>query len=404
MTTSLPLVREAAMAVGGEAQARGFSGDVGLALYVHWPFCVSKCPYCDFNSHVRAAVDHAEWRTALIADLEHEADAAPRRPLASIYYGGGTPSLMPPETVAAILQQAERLWGFAPGVEITLEANPSSVEAARFADLAAAGVNRVSLGLQSLDDRALRFLGRAHDAAEGQAALATAQRAFGRVSFDLIYALPDQDEAAWKTQLSQALGFGTSHLSLYQLTIEPGTRFAALAAKGELQPYDPDRAAGLYELTQMMTEAAGLPAYEISNHARWGEESRHNLTYWRYGDYLGVGPGAHGRRAGSATQRHRKPENWLAALARNGHGIVEEAPLPPGEQAVEALLMGLRLREGIARARIEAIGRRPIDDLVDAPAVAVLERSGLLWQDDGRFGVTPAGMLLVDAILPKIVR
>jgi oxygen-independent coproporphyrinogen-3 oxidase len=375
-----------------------------LALYVHWPFCVSKCPYCDFNSHVRASVDQEQWRGALLADLEHEARAAPRRPLASIFFGGGTPSLMPPATVGAILEAAERLWGFLPGIEITLEANPSSVEAARFADLAAAGVNRASLGLQSLDDQALRFLGRAHDAAEGQAALATAQRAFGRVSFDLIYALPDQDEAAWETQLSRALGFGTSHLSLYQLTIEPGTRFAALAAKGELQPYDPDRAAGLYEITQAITEAAGLPAYEISNHARPGEESRHNLTYWRYGDYLGVGPGAHGRRAGSATQRHRKPENWLAALARNGHGIVEESPLPAPDQAVEALLMGLRLREGVSRERIEAIGGAPLEEMVDGRAVATLQRSGLLWQDDRRLGVTAAGMLLLDAILPQIVR
>src|SRR3954454_2502546 len=265
----------------------------GLALYVHWPFCVSKCPYCDFNSHVRDAVDQAAWRDALLTDMAYEADAGPPGPLGSIFFGGGTPSLMAPATVAALIEAAERHWGFAPGIEITLEANPSSVEAARFADLAAAGVNRVSLGLQSLDDGALRFLGRAHDVEEGLAALATAQRHFDRVSFDLIYALPGQTAQAWQAELARALGFGTGHLSLYQLTIEPGTRFAALAAKGELLQADPDESAALYELTREMTEAAGLPAYEISNHARPGEESRHNLAYWRYRSYVGIGPGAH---------------------------------------------------------------------------------------------------------------
>ncbi|WP_395613859.1 radical SAM family heme chaperone HemW, partial [Allosphingosinicella sp.] len=314
-----------------------------LALYIHWPFCISKCPYCDFNSHVREQVDQGRWRDALLADLAFEAAQTPGRRLSSVFFGGGTPSLMPPATVEALLGAAERHWGFADGIEITLEANPSSVEAARFADLASAGVNRVSLGLQSLDDQALHFLGRAHDVDEGLTALATAQSVFDRVSFDLIYALPGQGAEAWAAELERALGFGTGHLSLYQLTIEPGTRFAALAAKGELVPADPDESAALYELTQDMTGAAGLPAYEISNHARPAEESRHNLAYWRYQNYAGVGPGAHGRRNGVATQRHRKPENWLGALARNGHGIVEETEITPAEQRVEALLMGLRL-------------------------------------------------------------
>ena len=293
-----------------------------LALYIHWPFCVSKCPYCDFNSHVRESIDQDRWREALLADLAFEAERTAGMRLGSIFFGGGTPSLMPPATVAALIDAAVSKWRIEPGIEITLEANPSSVEAARFADLAAAGVNRVSLGLQSLDDAALRFLGRAHDAAEGMAALETAQSAFDRVSFDLIYALPGQSERGWRSELGRALSFGTGHLSLYQLTIEPGTRFAALAAKGELPAIDPDRAATLYEMTQAMTGEAGLPAYEISNHAAIGEESRHNLAYWRYQAYAGIGPGAHGRRNGAATQRHRKPENWLAALARNGHGIV----------------------------------------------------------------------------------
>ena len=369
-----------------------------MALYVHWPFCVSKCPYCDFNSHVRARVDQDAWRTALLADLAHEAALTPGRTLTSIFFGGGTPSLMPPETVAALIDAAAGHWRAAPDLEITLEANPSSVEAARFADLAAAGVDRVSLGLQSLDPAALRFLGRAHDVDEGLAALATAQRAFRRVSFDLIYALPGQSAAAWDAELARALGFGTGHLSLYQLTVEPGTRFAALAAKGELAEADPDHGATLYELTQAMTAAAGLPAYEVSNHARPGQESRHNLTYWRYGSYAGIGPGAHGRRTGHATQRHRKPENWLAAVARNGHGTQEELPIPPDEQARETLLMGLRLAEGVDLAR------PGLRDSLDDHAVAQLTREGLLTLADDRLRATPAGTLVLNSLLAEIVR
>ena len=365
-----------------------------LALYVHWPFCVSRCPYCDFNSHVRESVDQDRWRAALLADMAYEAEVAPKRPLTSIFFGGGTPSLMPPATVAALIEAAERHWGFAPDIEITLEANPSSVEAARFAGLAAAGVNRVSLGLQALDDEALRFLGRAHDVVEGLAALETAQSNFGRVSFDLIYALPDQDEADWCATLKRALGFGTGHLSLYQLTIEPGTRFASMAARGELTPADPDHSAGLFELTRELTATAGLPAYEISNHARPGEESRHNLTYWRYGDYLGVGPGAHGRRTGIATARARKPENWLARIDRDCHGIELEDSLSAEMQAREALVMGLRLNEGLERDRI--------DKAIDHAAVERLSRLGLIEQTSDRLRVTAEGMLLLDAILAEI--
>ena len=367
-----------------------------LALYVHWPFCVSKCPYCDFNSHVRESVDQDRWRDALLVDLAHEARVGPQRPLTSIFFGGGTPSLMPPVTVAAVIAAAERHWGFAPGIEITLEANPSSVEAARFAGLAAAGVNRVSLGLQALDDDALRFLGRAHDVSEGLSALDTAQRTFDRVSFDLIYALPGQSAAAWAAALGRALGFGTGHLSLYQLTIEPGTRFATMAARGALIPADPDHAADLFELTRALTTKAGLPAYEISNHARPGEESRHNLTYWRYGDYLGVGPGAHGRRAGVATARARKPENWLARIDRDRHGMELEEALAADAQARETLLMGLRLEAGIPRDRI--------DPVVDQSAVERLSRLGLIEQTAAHLRVTSAGMLLLDAILAEIAR
>jgi len=364
-----------------------------LALYIHWPFCVSKCPYCDFNSHVREQLDQDAWREALLADLGYEAAQTPGRRLTSIFFGGGTPSLMPPATVEALIDSAGSHWDFAEGIEITLEANPSSVEAARFADLARAGVNRVSLGLQSLDDEALHFLGRAHDVSEGLMALGTAQSVFERVSFDLIYALPGQGAEAWAAELERALGFGTGHLSLYQLTIEPGTRFAALAAKGTLVPADPDESAALYELTGALTSGAGLPAYEISNHARPGEESRHNLAYWRYGTYAGIGPGAHGRRNGVATRRHRKPENWLGALARNGHGIVEAQAIAPAEQRVEALLMGLRLAEGIAWS----------PEGLDLAAVGRLADQGLLERTDERLRATPRGMLLLDGILAEIV-
>ncbi|EZP52983.1 MULTISPECIES: radical SAM family heme chaperone HemW [Sphingomonas] len=373
-----------------------------LALYVHWPFCVSKCPYCDFNSHVRDSVDQQAWRDALLADLAHEARALPGRRLGSIFFGGGTPSLMPPATVAAILDAAQRYWPPTADIEITLEANPSSVEAARFADIAAAGVNRVSLGLQSLDEAALRFLDRAHGVDEGLAALATAQAAFARVSFDLIYALPGQRLADWEAELARALALGTEHLSLYQLTIEPGTRFATEAAKGRLVLPDGDAAADLFEATRTLTDAAGLPAYETSNHARPGAESRHNLTYWRYRDYAGIGPGAHGRRGGLATQRHKKPENWLAAVARNGHGLQIEEPLIAHDRASEALVMGLRLREGVDLSHVAALagGEAP----VDWSAVARLETQGLVARTDARLIVTAAGTLLLDAILPLVVR
>ena len=370
-----------------------------LALYVHWPFCVSKCPYCDFNSHVRAEIDQIAWRDALLVDLAHEARLLPGRQLTSIFFGGGTPSLMDPTTVEAVIAAAMSHWPSGP-MEITLEANPNSVEAGRFADLAKAGVNRLSLGLQSFDDKALAFLGRAHSAREGWRALEIAERNFRRVSFDLIYALPGDSEAAWAATLAQALSLGTSHLSLYQLTIEPGTRFASMVARRDFEPLDPDAAATLYELTDEMTSSAGMPAYEISNHARIGQESRHNLTYWRYGDYAGVGPGAHGRRLGMRTMRHRKPENFLSAVARNGHGMVEEAPLSPVESADEALVMGLRLREGIDA---EALGKRfGLPALVDWDRVSALVRSGHIELSGTHLALTGAGRLLLDHILGQI--
>jgi oxygen-independent coproporphyrinogen-3 oxidase len=378
------------------------------ALYIHWPFCAKKCPYCDFNSHVRASVDVEQWEAALLADMraEHAAVAGGGtggERLTSIFFGGGTPSLMPPALVAALLGEAERLWGFNENIEITLEANPSSVEAASFAGLAAAGVNRVSLGVQSLEDEALQWLGRLHGANEALKALETAQANFRRVSFDLIYALPGQTTGYWCEQLRRALNLGTGHLSLYQLTIEPGTRFATDVRRGLLAPLGDDEAAELYDLTRDLTVAAGLPAYETSNHARPGEESRHNLTYWRYQDYCGIGPGAHGRRGGFATVRHKKPENFLTAISEKRHGIAEQRLLSLSEQATEALLMGLRLVEGVDTHALAARFALAPADMIEAKKFDFYRAQGLVWRDGKRIGLTEAGRPLLNALLGEIV-
>jgi len=376
---------------------------VARALYIHWPFCAKKCPYCDFNSHVREGVDVAAWQAALIADMRAEAAMAGGETLTSIFFGGGTPSLMPPALVAALLAEAERLWGFDPGIEITLEANPSSVEAANFASLAAAGINRVSLGVQSLDDAELRFLGRLHGADEALRALVTAQDHFARVSFDMIYALPGHTPELWEARLTRALGFGTGHMSLYQLTIEPGTRFASDVRRGRLVPLDDDAAAQLFDITQELSLAAGLPAYETSNHARPGEESRHNLAYWRYQDYAGIGPGAHGRRGGVATVRHKKPENFLRAVDEQHHGIAEARALAVSDQAAEALLMGLRLTEGVDIAALSARFGLPRAGLIEETALARLADLGMMWAEGNRIGVMPEGRGVLDALLAEVV-
>jgi putative oxygen-independent coproporphyrinogen III oxidase len=376
----------------------------GLALYVHWPFCVSKCPYCDFNSHVRASVDEAAHRAALLAELDYEAARTPGHRLTSIFFGGGTPSLMDPATVAEVIERARALWPAEPGIEITLEANPTSVEAARFAGFRAGGVNRVSLGLQALDDEALRFLGRPHDLATGLAALDVAQSIFPRVSFDLITARPGQSVKAWEAELARALAFGTEHLSLYQLTIEPSTRFATMFAAGQIALPDEDTALELFEITRAMTAKAGLPAYEVSNHARPGSESRHNLSYWRYDDYAGIGPGAHGRRGQLATARVKKPENWLAAVREGGHGIAEETPLPQHDLAREALLMGMRLEDGIDAARFQTRTGVAIDDALDPRGAAELEALGLIARTPDRLRLTEAGRPLLNAVLAKLAR
>lgn len=373
------------------------------ALYIHWPFCAKKCPYCDFNSHVRDSVDVAAWQAALLADMRAEAAVAGGEKLTSIFFGGGTPSLMPPALVAALLAEGEALWGFDPQIEITLEANPSSVEAANFAALAGAGINRVSLGVQSLDDAELKFLGRLHGADEALRALDTAQSHFNRVTFDLIYALPGHTPELWHDRLTRALALGTGHLSLYQLTIEPGTRFASDVRRGRLLPLDDDAAADLFDLTQSLTEAAGLPAYETSNHARIGEQSRHNLAYWRYQDYAGIGPGAHGRRGGVATVRHKKPENFLGAVARQGNGIAEARALGTSEQAAEALLMGLRLTEGVDVAALSTRFGLPRAQLVDDAALARLRHLGMMWSAGDRIGVALPGRSLLDALLADVV-
>ncbi len=377
---------------------------MSLALYIHWPFCVSKCPYCDFNSHVRDTVDQEIWLSALISDLDYEAQLTEGRKLSSIFFGGGTPSLMPPATVAALIARAQAKWGFAPDIEITLEANPSSVEAARFADLASAGINRVSLGLQSLDDKALKFLGRAHSVAESLDALNIAQSHFERVSFDLIYALPEQSETQWQAELDRAISFGTGHLSLYQLTIEDGTRFATLARQGAFIPADDDYAAGLFEITRATTNAACIPAYEISNHARDGQQSRHNLAYWQYRDYIGIGPGAHGRRDRMAMQRHKKPENFLSAVDRNGHGVRIEERLNPATRAVEGLMMGLRLDAGLD---IQDLSQRIGFDVLSALNVKKIEHLqsiGLLALEANQLTISQSGMPLLDGILKQIVQ
>ena len=379
-----------------------------LALYVHWPFCLAKCPYCDFNSHVRDRIPQARFAAALRRELAWEAARIGKRPLASIFFGGGTPSLMEPETVAALIAGARAAFDAAPDIEITLEANPTSVERGRLAGFRDAGVNRVSLGIQALDDGALRFLGRQHSAAEAIAALETARAIFPRASFDLITARPDQTVADWRAELRRALGFGLDHLSLYQLTIEPGTRFATLYARGEIVLPEGETAATLYAATEEESARAGLAAYEVSNHARPGAESRHNLAYWRYGDYAGIGPGAHGRLTLGdrvvATRRHRAPEEWAARVERDGHGTTGEEILDPPTRAREALIMGLRLAEGIDPARFARRTGVALTDALDGDAVRSAEEEGYLLWRDGRLAATAEGRLRLDPLLAAIVR
>ena len=379
-----------------------------LALYIHWPFCLAKCPYCDFNSHVRDRIPQDAFRSMLRTELAWEAGRLGRRPLTSIFFGGGTPSLMQPETVAALIEDAGRWFDPVAGLEITLEANPTSVEAGRLAAFREAGVNRLSLGVQSLDADVLRWLGRQHSADQARAALEIARATFPRVSFDLIYARPGQTLAAWRAELREALALAADHLSLYQLTIEPGTAFATRHARGDIVLPDEDAAAALYEATAEEAARFGLLPYEVSNYARPGAESRHNLTYWRYADYAGIGPGAHGRLTLGpdlwATRRHRAPEIWAERVARDGHGTAEHAALGAVEKAREMLLMGLRLTEGIDAARFAARTGMALTDAVDADVLVQAEAEGYVRVADGRLAALPAGRLRLDALLAALVR
>jgi len=378
-----------------------------LALYIHWPFCLAKCPYCDFNSHVRERIDQPAFASALLRELQWEAARLGPRRLTSIFFGGGTPSLMAPETVAALIDSACTHFTPAADIEITLEANPTSVEVSRLAAFRQAGVNRLSLGVQALDDAALAALGRRHSAAAALEALELARTIFPRLSFDLIYARPGQTLAAWRTELRQALALAADHLSLYQLTIEPGTAFEALHRSGALLLPDEDIAAALYDTTAAEAARVGLAAYEISNYAAPGAESRHNLAYWRYADYAGIGPGAHGRVSVGddllATRRHRAPEVWADRVARDGHGSTRETPVPPPERAREALLMGLRLAEGISADYFATRTGRRLDDAVDPEILSAAIEAGYLHQTPSHLIATEAGRRRLDALLPRLV-
>jgi putative oxygen-independent coproporphyrinogen III oxidase len=375
-----------------------------FGVYVHWPFCLSKCPYCDFNSHVRhAAIDQERFARGFAREIETTAERVPGREVTSIFLGGGTPSLMAPQTVGAILDAIGKHWRVAPDAEVTLEANPTSVEATRFAGYRAAGVSRVSLGVQALDDASLKMLGRLHSAREALDAVAIARRSFARYSFDLIYARPDQTPATWTDELKLAITEAAEHLSLYQLTIEEGTPFFGLHAAGKLKTPDEAVARALYDVTQEVCAQHGLAAYEISNHARPGAECQHNLVYWRGEEYAGIGPGAHGRLdingARHATATDKRPETWLMRVEANGHGVMTDERLNSVERADEFLLMGLRLAEGIDPKRYAALAGRPLDP----HRIAILREEGAIAVEaDGRLRVTQAGFPVLDAVVADL--
>ena len=375
----------------------------GFGIYLHWPFCLSKCPYCDFNSHVAERIDQARWRAGLIRELEHFAGMKPGAEVTSIFFGGGTPSLMEPATAGALIERIKALWPTAPDLEITMEANPSTVEAGRFAEFAGAGIARLSLGVQALDDASLKFLGRRHDAGEALAALGIAKRLFSRFSFDLIYARPGQSVAAWRAELSRALEMAGDHVSLYQLTIEDGTAFAPAYARGEFELPPEDDQAAMFEATQELTGAAGLPAYEVSNHARPGGACRHNLTYWLGGDYVGIGPGAHGRLNNTALRQHRAPDIWLERVEKHGHATQSAEPLDRDTRAEELVMMGLRLVEGIDAETFAHIAGRPLWEVLDGGGLARMEEGGFVERSPSGLRATPAGMLVLNALTAELL-
>ncbi|MCH2547330.1 MAG: radical SAM family heme chaperone HemW [Alphaproteobacteria bacterium] len=377
-----------------------------LAVYVHWPFCLSKCPYCDFNSHVRESVEHTAWREALLAEISYYAATLPHQQVSSIFFGGGTPSLMHSDTVAAVIDAICQHWQATADIEITLEANPTSSEIAKFTAFAEAGVNRVSLGVQALDDDVLQFLGRTHSAKHALQAVEMAAQVFGRYSFDLIYARPNQTLQQWRQELTQALAYAGEHLSLYQLTIEPGTAFYHAHARGDLIEIDENSAAGLYVATQEILCAHGLPAYEISNHARKGAESRHNMTYWRYGDYIGVGPGAHGRITTDqkfSTLAYRSPEKWLKNTQAYGHGIESQTALSTEEQMHEQLLMGLRLDEGVKTADFKRASGHSLYDIIHPAMLHKLVDAGWAEATEKRLRIIGEGRLCLNSIIAELI-
>lgn len=394
----LPLVD-----VRGQKEAAADADASALAVYVHWPFCKFKCPYCDFNSHVRERVSHDDWRDAYVRELCHYRSLTGPRQIQSVFFGGGTPSLMEPATAALVIDTIADLWGLPQGTEVTLEANPTSVEADKLRGFKSAGVNRVSMGVQALNDADLKTLGRQHSAAEALAAVKTAAEIFDRYSFDLIYARPHQTIEDWRQELAAALPYTRGHMSLYQLTIEEGTQYHTLFTRGDLTVPDEETAAGMYELTQDMMAAAGMPAYEVSNHARFGDESRHNLVYWRYGDYAGIGPGAHGRltldSVKQATRAHRAPEVWLDRVRQSGHGAHDFEAVDAAQRGREALMMGLRLAEGVPQARLEAETGQAISDIVNLSKAQVLQQEGLLTFEDGILCATAQGRQKLNAVL-----
>ena len=382
--------------------------DPGFGIYLHWPFCLSKCPYCDFNSHVRETIDTDRWRRALLTELDHFAAQTTGKKVTSVFFGGGTPSLMPPSLAGALIDRVAERWPVADQLEVSLEANPTSVEANAFADFNSAGVNRVSLGIQALNDADLKFLGRRHSVAEARGAIALAARYFSRFSFDLIYARPNQTVDDWRRELAEALSLAAGHLSLYQLTIEPGTRFATEHGRGAFAIPDADAAGALYEATQEITEAAGLPAYEVSNHARLNEHCRHNLTYWRYGDYVGIGPGAHGRLTLSgykwATRTHRAPEIWLQRVEQSGHAEHERTRIAPRERLEELFMMGLRLTGGIPYRRIEQETGSPWQHWLDVGQIQTLVDGGFLKPGTQRLAATAEGRQRLNATLGMLLK
>ena len=383
------------------------ASDPGFAVYVHWPFCLSKCPYCDFNSHVREAVDQDRWRAGLLREIDHYAALTPGRSVTSVFFGGGTPSLMAPETTAAVIARIGERWGYAADPEITLEANPTSVEAGRFAAYAKAGVNRVSLGVQALNEADLRALGRGHSVSQALDAVALARDIFPRYSFDLIYARPGMNVPLWEAELARGLEMAGDHLSLYQLTIEEGTAFHTSFREGRLVLPDEDTAAELYETTHAMMAAAGMPAYEISNHAAPGGESRHNMTYWRYGEYAGIGPGAHGRLhldgAVTATAQRRKPETWLDLVEAQGHGTEVMNPVAPAESGEEMVMMGLRTVEGVDLTRLEAVAGAPLEMVVDADRLADLVAQGMIERSAHALTATRQGWPVLNEVIRRLL-